>query len=86
MHGTGEIVAFAGLVGARRTELMKTIFGIPEGYIREIFIWTAKSWKLRMQDAIDTVSQVHVSEDRRQRGLSPQNDEIQYGALSVSVI
>ncbi len=42
----GEIVGFAGLVGARRTELMKTIFGAYQKAGGDIYL-DGKSWKLR---------------------------------------
>lgn len=69
----GEIVGFAGLVGARRTELMKTIFGAYQKSGGEIFLDGKKLDIKRPQDAIDN-GIVYVSEDRRDEGLILKND------------
>lgn len=69
----GEIVGFAGLVGARRTELMKTIFGAYQKSGGEIFLDGKKLEIRRPQDAIDN-GIVYVSEDRRDEGLILKND------------
>lgn len=69
----GEIVGFAGLVGARRTELMKTIFGAYQKSGGDIFLDGKKLEIRRPQDAIDN-GIVYVSEDRRDEGLILKND------------
>ena len=69
----GEIVGFAGLVGARRTELMKTIFGAYQKAGGDIYLDGKKLEIKRPQDAIDN-GIVYVSEDRRDEGLILKND------------
>ena len=69
----GEIVGFAGLIGAGRTELMKTIFGAFQKSAGEVFL-DGKPVSIRKpQDAID-LGIVYVSEDRRGEGLILNND------------
>ena len=69
----GEIVGFAGLVGARRTELMKTIFGAYPKSGGEIYLDGKKADIKTPQDAID-LGIAYVSEDRRGEGLIMKND------------
>lgn len=69
----GEIVGFAGLVGAGRTELMKTIFGAFTKKEGEIYLEGQKINIKRPKDAIDA-GIVYVSEDRRGEGLILLND------------
>ena len=69
----GEIVGFAGLVGAGRTELMKTIFGAFPKAGGEVFLDGEKISIRHPQDAIDR-GIVYVSEDRRSEGLILKND------------
>lgn len=69
----GEIVGFAGLVGARRTELMKTIFGAYRKSGGDIYLDGKKVEINRPQDAIEN-GIVYVSEDRRDEGLILKND------------
>lgn len=80
----GEIVGFAGLVGARRTELMKTIFGAFQRAGGEIFL-DGKPVNIRKpKDAID-LGIVYVSEDRRGEGLILKNDvEFNMGLVCLS--
>ncbi len=80
----GEIVGFAGLVGARRTELMKTIFGAFPKAGGEILLDGKKVNIRRPQDAID-LGIVYVSEDRRSEGLILKNDvEFNMGLVCLS--
>ena len=80
----GEIVGFAGLVGARRTELMKTIFGALKNSGGEIFLEGKKIEIKKPQDAIDS-GIVYVSEDRRSEGLILKNDvEFNMGLVCLS--
>lgn len=69
----GEIIGFAGLVGAGRTELMKTVFGAYPKTGGEIYLDGKKIDIKRPQDAISN-GIVYVSEDRRGEGLILKND------------
>ena len=69
----GEILGFAGLVGAGRTELMKTIFGAYPSTSGEIFLDGAKVSISSPEDAISK-GIAYVSEDRRGEGLILKND------------
>ena len=69
----GEIVGFAGLVGAGRTELMKTIFGAYPKSAGEIFLDGKKTEIKKPGDAIAN-GIAYVSEDRRGEGLILKND------------
>lgn len=69
----GEIVGFAGLVGAGRTELMKTIFGAFQKSGGEIYLDGKKIDIKKPQDAING-GIVYVPEDRRSEGLILKND------------
>ena len=69
----GEIVGFAGLVGARRTELMKTIFGAYHNTGGEVYLDGKKIEIKKPRDAIDN-GIAYVSEDRRAEGLILKND------------
>ena len=69
----GEIVGFAGLVGAGRTELMKTVFGAYPKTEGEILL-DGKS--IHIHNPEDAISKgiAYVSEDRRGEGLILKND------------
>lgn len=69
----GEIVGFAGLVGARRTELMKTIFGAYAKTDGQILLDGKPIRIKKPKDAIDA-GIVYISEDRRGEGLVLLND------------
>ena len=69
----GEIVGFAGLVGAGRTELMKTIFGAYPSSGGEIYLDGKKVDIRNPQEAIRN-GIAYVSEDRRGEGLILKND------------
>lgn len=69
----GEIIGFAGLVGAGRTELMKTIFGAYQKTGGEVFLDGKKVEIRNPQDAINN-GIAYVSEDRRGEGLILKND------------
>lgn len=64
----GEILGFAGLVGAGRTELMKCIFGLDSFEKGEIVVNGKKVEINEPNDAID-VGIAYVSEDRKAKGL-----------------
>lgn len=65
---TGEILGFAGLVGAGRSEIMKSIFGLDPVDSGEI-IWHGRP--LRIRKTSDAISNglVMVTEDRKKYGL-----------------
>jgi len=69
----GEIVGIAGLVGAGRTELMKTVFGAYPKTGGEILLDGQKADIRSPQDAIKK-GIAYVSEDRRGEGLILKND------------
>lgn len=69
----GEIVGFAGLVGAGRTELMKTIFGAYPKTAGEVFLDGKKVEIRSPRNAIDN-GIAYVSEDRRGEGLILKNN------------
>lgn len=80
----GEIVGFAGLVGARRTELMKTIFGAFSKSGGEIKLDGKPIHIKNQRDAIEN-GIVYVSEDRRGEGLILNNDvEFNMGIVCLS--
>ena len=64
----GEIVGFAGLIGARRTELMKTIFGTYHKFGGKVYL---DGKEMHIHQPIDAINAgiVYVSEDRRAEGL-----------------
>jgi inositol transport system ATP-binding protein len=66
----GEIVGFAGLMGAGRTEVMRALFGLDEYQSGDITI-NGKKVKIRnVRDSIDK-KMVMLSEDRRRYGIIP---------------
>lgn len=69
----GEIVGFAGLVGAGRTELMKTIFGAYSKSEGEIYLDGKLVEIKHPRDAINN-GIAYVSEDRRGEGLVLKKD------------
>ncbi|WP_129597719.1 sugar ABC transporter ATP-binding protein [Anaerophilus nitritogenes] len=66
----GEIVGFAGLMGAGRTEIMRALFGLDEYQSGEIFI---KGKQTKIKSAKDSIQKkmVMLSEDRRRYGIIP---------------
>ena len=66
----GEIVGFAGLMGAGRTELALSIFGNPDGYrvSGEIYVNGQKQHFSLPEDAINA-GLAYVTEDRKGDGL-----------------
>jgi ribose transport system ATP-binding protein len=64
----GEILGFAGLVGAGRTELMQTIFGITPAPDGEMRLGEARFAPRTPRDAIDA-GVLLVPEDRKRHGL-----------------
>ena len=66
----GEIVGFAGLMGAGRTEVMRSLFGLDAYSAGEIVIKDEAVRIKRVKDSIDR-SMVMLSEDRRRYGIVP---------------
>lgn len=66
----GEIVGFAGLVGAGRTETMRAIFGLDSHDSGEVYF---KGKKLEIKTPEDAIQNglIMLSEDRRQDGIIP---------------
>lgn len=66
----GEIVGFAGLMGAGRTEVMRSLFGLDPYYSGEI---TIKGKKVKIKKVKNSIEQnmVMLSEDRRRYGIVP---------------
>jgi len=64
----GEVLGFAGLVGAGRSEVAKAIFGVEEALEAEVVL---NGQALRIQDAQDAITHgiYLVPEDRRMSGL-----------------
>ena len=71
----GEIVGFAGLMGAGRTELMRSIFGRSYGtFVSGTVTLNGKQLTLRhVSDAIDS-GIAYVTEDRKSLGLNLLDD------------
>jgi len=69
----GEIVGIGGLVGAGRTELAKSIFGVREYYGGKIFYNGEEIVKPNPKKLIDK-GLTYLTEDRKQEGLVLQKD------------
>ena len=66
----GEIVGFAGLVGARRTEVMRAIFGVDPLYSGELYLDGQKIEIHSTEDAMRHGIGL-ISEDRKREGFIP---------------
>jgi inositol transport system ATP-binding protein len=66
----GEIVGFAGLMGAGRTEVMRALFGLDEYQAGDVTIMGKKVKIRNVRDSIDK-KMVMLSEDRRRYGIIP---------------
>jgi len=64
----GEVLGFAGLVGAGRTDVALAIFGIAPADAGEI-IFEGKAVKMRSPQQASDMGIAYVPEDRRQHGL-----------------
>lgn len=67
----GEIVGFAGLAGAGRTELFTTIFGIQKADEGELYLFGKKINNVRAKDAMKA-GIGYLPEDRKQAGIFMQ--------------
>lgn len=66
---SGEILGIAGLMGAGRTEIVETIFGLRKKDSGDVFIEGKKAEIKKPKDAID-LGIAFVSEDRKSVGLN----------------
>lgn len=66
----GEIVGFAGLMGAGRTEVMRALFGLDPTEAGEVFI---RGKKVKIRNVRNSIAHgmVMLSEDRRRYGIIP---------------
>ncbi len=74
----GEILGFAGLIGAGRSELMKCIFGLTTGYEGKIFV-DGKEVKIRSPLDAMKCGIALVPESRKAEALFP-TQSVQYNA------
>ncbi|MDR2946007.1 MAG: sugar ABC transporter ATP-binding protein [Candidatus Adiutrix sp.] len=79
--GKGEIVGFAGLVGAGRTEVARAVFGLDPLDSGEIFM---DGQKIAVRDVADAMRAgiVMLSEDRRRYGIIPMRSVSENATLS----
>ncbi|MDR1613513.1 MAG: sugar ABC transporter ATP-binding protein [Planctomycetota bacterium] len=76
----GEIVGFAGLVGAGRTEVARAIFGLDPLDSGRIFIRGVEAGGGAVRDSMDA-GVVMLSEDRRRYGIIPMRSVRENAAL-----
>jgi methyl-galactoside transport system ATP-binding protein/inositol transport system ATP-binding protein len=69
----GEILGVAGLVGAGRSEVMETIFGIRQKSGGQIFI-DGKEVRIRNVEDAKRAGMAFITEDRRNSGIFPMLD------------
>lgn len=69
----GEILGFAGLMGAGRTEVARAIFGLDAFDSGEVFVQGKKVTIKNVQDALQNEIAM-VSEDRKRYGIIPVRD------------
>jgi ribose transport system ATP-binding protein len=67
--GKGEILGFAGLIGAGRTELWEAILGLRKAAAGTIFKDGLRSQSTNYSDALQRLRAVYLSEDRKGKGL-----------------
>jgi ribose transport system ATP-binding protein len=66
----GEILGFAGLVGAGRSEVMQTIFGFLKAKSGAVEV-EGKAWKLGDTSASIANGMIYLSEERKHHGIFP---------------
>jgi len=79
----GEILGFAGLIGAGRTEVMESLFGVNPITEGEIIIDNQKTAIRHTDDAIDN-GIAFLTEDRRKTGIFPMLS-VGYNLVSASI-
>jgi inositol transport system ATP-binding protein len=77
----GEIVGFAGLVGAGRTEVMRALFGLDHYTSGEVLINNKKITIKKVSDSINH-KMVMLSEDRRRYGIIPIRSVMENASIS----
>lgn len=77
----GEIVGFAGLVGAGRTEVMRSVFGLDPISSGQIYL---KGTEVQIQSVSDSIknNMVMLSEDRRRYGIIPIRSVMENASIS----
>lgn len=77
----GEMVGFAGLIGAGRTEVMRSLFGLDPIASGEIYI---KGQKVNIRNVEQSIrhGMVMLSEDRRRYGIIPMRSVKENTTLS----
>ena len=78
----GEIVGFAGLVGAGRTEVMNTVFGMEKYNSGQIFLNGKQIQVKNIRSAIEQ-GVTMVTEDRRRFGIIPVRSVLENAALAT---
>lgn len=77
----GEIIGFAGLVGAGRTEVMRSLFGLDSITSGEIYISGKKVSIKNVENSIKN-GMIMLSEDRRRYGIIPIRSVMENASLS----
>lgn len=67
----GEILGFAGLVGAGRSEIMQTIFGYRKATAGKVMV-AGKDWQLNDTSRSVEAGMLYLSEERKLHGIFPQ--------------
>jgi len=69
----GEILGFYGLVGAGRTELVRTVLGVDKKTGGEVFVWGKPAKTKSLADSLHRYRIGYVSENRKEEGLFLNN-------------
>ncbi|PRH84857.1 sugar ABC transporter ATP-binding protein [Labrys okinawensis] len=83
----GEILGFAGLVGAGRSEIMQTIFGYRKASAGKVTV-AGKDWRLNDTSRSVAAGMLYLSEERKLHGIFPQlslHENIGISILSLTV-
>ncbi|MEW9307257.1 sugar ABC transporter ATP-binding protein [Labrys neptuniae] len=83
----GEILGFAGLVGAGRSEIMQTIFGYRKATAGKVMV-AGKDWQLNDTSRSVEAGMLYLSEERKLHGIFPQlslRENIGISILSLTV-
>lgn len=77
----GEIIGFAGLVGAGRTEVMRSLFGLDSITSGQIYI-SGKKVSIKNVSSSIKNGMIMLSEDRRRYGIVPVRSVMENASLS----